>query len=568
MQIESIRSFLSDYRAVLPYALLGIIAGICSATVIILFDLLLSGLSSIWLAEGSPNGFESLPRWMHFALPVAGAAALGLIFTAIAPEQRETGIVHVLSRMHSHYGRLPMRNALVQFLGGAAALSTGLSGGREGPGVHLGAAVNSNLAVWLGLPNNSQRVLIACGTAASIAVAFDTPLAGIIFAMEVIVMEYSVVGFTPVILAAVSATALNRSLDAGGALFALPPVHLESLAELPAIVLLGFVAGAVIAGFITLLRQFLKLGQWPVFARFAAAGVATGGTALLVPEVMGLSYDTISDALAGQLAPALLLTLVACKLLATAAAVGLGLPVGLIGPSLVIGACLGGAIGHWGNQLLPALSSDPALYVAIGMGAAMAAVLNAPLAALLAVVELTQTVNIVFPAMLAIIAATLTNTILFRQRSAHQTVLAHLQRSIPDDPISLLLHQTSVVTAMEVGVRAVPATVDAETLASLRQSMPTWCLLKRDDEKLYLVRGSQLSEVLEGEEHEEGCILTELDLRRWSVAALNARATLQEALDTMRRQTVEAVLVTHSTTGDVLGVLTRDTIDQFYLRRL
>ena len=153
---------------------------------------------------------------------------MGIAYAMLKPADRETGIVHVISCMHSHYSVLPLRNALVQFIGGAFALATGQSGGREGPGVHLGGAANSLLGQWLDLPNNSLRVLIACGTAGGIAAAFQTPLAGVIFAMEVIVAEYTVVGFIPVILAAVSASAVSHFFSGSSILPALPELEHHS----------------------------------------------------------------------------------------------------------------------------------------------------------------------------------------------------------------------------------------------------------------------------------------------------------------------------------------------------
>ena len=184
MQLGQYTHSLSDYRALLPYSALGLIAGICSAAAILAFEFLIRYLGALWLGPESPEGFETLPMWQRFVLPVAGAVTLGVVFSMLRTADREVGIVHVLSRMHSHYGPLPLRNTLVQMFGGAVALATGQSGGREGPGVHLGSAINSAIAERLKLPNNSLRILIACGTAGSIAVAFNTPLAGVIFAIR------------------------------------------------------------------------------------------------------------------------------------------------------------------------------------------------------------------------------------------------------------------------------------------------------------------------------------------------------------------------------------------------
>jgi H+/Cl- antiporter ClcA len=561
----------SDYHALLPYSLLGIVAGICSAGIILVFEFLIVSLGAVWLGDASPDGFEALPLWQRFALPVVGAVVLGLLFSALKPSDREVGIIHVLSRMHSHYGHLPMRNALVQMLGGAIALATGQSGGREGPGVHLGAAINSSIAYQLGLPNNSQRILIACGTAGGIAVAFNTPLAGVIFAMEVIVAEYTVIGFTPVILAAISATTVHHAIQGSTATFAIPPVELVSLLELPFILLLGICAGTVTALFTYLMKQNLRFHQQPVLLRFTCAGLLTGALALFVPQVLGVGYDSLNSALVGELAPTLLLAIIGCKLLATACSVGLGLPVGLIGPNLLIGGCLGGLLGYWGGSVFPGLSSDPTLYVVIGMGAAMGAVLNAPLAAILAVVELTHNVLVVFPSMLAIIAATLTTTIVFRQRSAHQTILHYLQREIPEDTVSQLLHQTNVLPVMDRDVAALPHLLELPQATEDKPGFPRWCLLQREGESLYLVQGDELTTVLSEQEPPGVCDLTELDLRRWSTATLPPRCTLREAMDTLRKQTVEAIVVTDPNAppeSSIRGIITRDIIEQFYLGKI
>ena len=566
------RRYLTNYESALAYALLGVVGGVASGLVVIAFEVSIRQLASLWGVGDGGDAFEALPQWLLFALPAGGGVLLGLAFWALKPEDREVGIVHVLSRMHSHYGVLPLRNALVQFVGGAFALATGQSGGREGPGVHLGGAVNSLIGQRLGLPNNSLRVLIACGTAGGIAAAFNTPLAGVIFAMEVIVAEYTVAGFIPVILAAVSASAVSRYLAGGAAVFAMPPVHLNTLWEIPYIVLLGICCGVAIALFIYISKLAARLSTWHVTVRFAMAGTLTGAMAMLVPEILGIGYDTLELALAGQLGLMLLLTIAAGKLVATAFSAGVGLPIGVIGPSLLIGACLGGALGQAGSLVLPEHASQPVLYIVIGMAAAMGAMLSAPLAAILAVIELTQTVSVVMPALLAVVAANLTNTGVFRQRSAHQTVLRQLQRAAPDDPLNQLLHRTNVTSNMEVNVVKVSVKLDASSTLPLINATPTWCVVKRDAEDLYLIRGKDLAEWLQNNPvTDEAADLTEVGIRRWSIAQVPEQATLRQAMDTLRNRTAEAVCVYGRDAGGqrvLQGIVTRESIEQFTLSRL
>ena len=440
--------------------------------------------------------------------------------------------------------------------------------------MHLGGAVNSLLGQRLGLPNNSLRVLVACGTAGGIAAAFHTPLAGVIFAMEVIVAQYTVIGFIPIMLAAVSASAVSYILSGSEPLFNLPAVSLASLGEIPFILLLGLCCGLAVAAFILLLKTAGGMSHWPVAVRFAFAGSVTGLLALGVPQILGIGYDSLGLVLDGEIALSLLLMIALCKLIATATSCGMGLPVGLIGPSLLIGACIGGALYIILEMLGLDLASHPALYVIIGMGAAMGATLNAPLAAILAVIELTHTVSIGMPAMLAIIVASLTNTVLFNQRSAHQTVLRQLQRLVPEDPLNQLLDRSDVSSAMDSRVVRVPVLLQQQDLEPLLEFTPAWCLLNRDGDDLYLVQGKELLDWIKEQSisEENPTDLTAAGIRRWSIVPVPLQATLRQSLDAMRNQTVEAACVYERgrNTGKRIlhGVLTRESIEKFALSRL
>jgi H+/Cl- antiporter ClcA len=567
--LNNYRRLLINYDSILAYSLVGVAGGVASGLVVLAFELAIGELSLLW-GVGDGNGFETLPPLMIFALPAGGATILGCIYALLKPEDRETGIVHVLSRMHSHYSVLPLRNAILQFVGGAFGLATGQSGGQEGPSVHLGGAINSLAGQWLGLPNNSLRMLIACGTAGGIAAVFQTPLAGVVFAMEVIIAEYTVAGFIPVILAAVSASAVSRTLSADGGLFSLPALQLNSLLELPYIILLGLCCGFAVTAFIRISKSAARLENIPVVFRFALAGSITGGLALLAPQILGVADATLNLALHGEIALSALFIIAVCKLLATAISCGVGMPLGLIGPNLLIGACIGGILGIIGTTLQPDLASDPTLYVIIGMGATMGAVLNAPLAAILAIIEMTQTLGISMAAMLAIVTATLTSTGLFRQRSAHQTILHQLRRLVPQDPLNQFLHRTNVNSTMDTRVVRVPAVFSETDLEPLLEFTPIWCLVERKGEDLYLVNGRELLEWLRQTPLEtQAADLTEAEIRRWSIAPAPIQATLRQAMDIMHTNTAEAVCIyerSPNTGKQILhGVLTRETIEKFSL---
>ena len=407
-------------------ALLGVAAGAVTGIVVSLFRLAIDGAALVALGGDSEN-FEPLPPALRAGLPLLGALVIGVALTRLTEDRRRTGVAHVLQRLREHAGRLPATNAVVQFFAGTFALATGLSGGREGPAIHLGATASSILGQRLGVPPDSLRILVACGAAAAIAGSFNTPMAGVVFAMEVVLLEYAVASFIPVGLAAVTATVITRYLFGDTPVFEVGSIQMHSLLDVPFVVLAGFAIGTLGAAFTACVRLFTRMGRRPYWARAILAGAITAVAAVAAPAVMGVGYDTVDAALAGTLAWSALAVILVAKLAASSACVGLGMPVGVIGPTIVIGAACGGLLGHLGQILSPGAASSEGFYVLLGMAAMMAAALQAPLAALMAVVELTSNANIILPAMLIVIVATLTAGRLFRQPSVFLATPAALR---------------------------------------------------------------------------------------------------------------------------------------------
>ena len=407
-------------------ALLGIAAGAVTGVVVSLFRLAIDGAALVALGGNSEN-FEALPPALRAGLPLLGALVVGVALTRLSEDRRRTGVAHVLQRLREHAGRLPATNAVVQFIAGTAALATGLSGGREGPAIHLGATASSLLGQRLGVPADSLRILVACGAAAAIAGSFNTPMAGVVFAMEVVLMGYAVASFIPVGLAAVTATVITRYLFGDTPVFAVGSIQMHSLLDVPFVVLAGVAIGTLGAAFTATVRLFTRMGRRPYWARALLAGAITAVAALPAPAIMGVGYDTVDAALAGTFAWSALAVILVAKMAASSACVGLGMPVGVIGPTIVMGAACGGLLGHLGQFLSPGAASTEGFYVLLGMAAMMAAALQAPLAALMAVVELTSNANIILPAMLIVIVATLTAGRLFRQPSVFLATPAALR---------------------------------------------------------------------------------------------------------------------------------------------
>lgn len=548
--------------------MLAIIVGVLTAAVVLLFRVALE--AAAWIT-GRPDAesFEGLGVAWHLLLPIAGAVVVGLMLTRLPPESRRFGVVHVMERLARPRCRLPWRQAVHQFVGGVIGLATGLSGGREGPAVHLGAATSSLLGEALRLPDNSVRTLVACGSAAAIGASFNTPMAGVIFAMEVVMMEYAITSFVPIIIATVTATLLSRWFVGDAIEFPIPHTEMGSLVEVPYIMVAGVVVGLLAGTFTYLVSVFAKLRSRPFWVQATLAGAITGLAALAAPEVLGVGYDTVNAALLGNFAWTTLLAILVAKFVASAACVGVGLPVGVIGPTLVLGALLGGLLSAAGHVVVPDHASTPALYVMLGMAAMMAAVLQAPLAALVAVLELTSSPRVILPAMLIIAIASLT-TSLFRNRSALLTTLAANGVRYPPHPAAQHLLRVGVAGLMDRDV-VLLATGPSDTEVRDRlAAKPRWIVIEGSNNALSVVDARDLESrgdlAVETSDLAERLRLAE----RYKAGDIDVRATLQEALTELNRFGVDTLCVTRSKSAleskgesprAVVGVLTREDIE-------
>jgi CIC family chloride channel protein len=575
--LNRFRDRLADVDALPQLAILGLLSGLLAGGVIILFRLGIELSQSSFLPGGDTESYEALSMTTRFLLPAAGGLLIGLIFHALnttASGGIQVGIVHVLERLAYHQSHLPWRNFLLQFVGATISLISGHSVGREGPGVHLGAASSSLMGQALHLPNNSIQTLLACGAAASIAASFNTPIAGVVFAMEVIVMEYTIAGFTPVILAAVSATALTRFVFGAEPAFSVPPLQMASLYELPYLLVMGLVIGALAASFIVSLKWITKAGSnIVIWQRMTLAGILTGLCALLVPEVMGVGYDTVNQSMLGEIGIGLLLVVVLFKILATTIGLGLGLPGGLIGPTLVIGAAAGGVLGHLAEILFPGQVASPGFYAMLGMAAMMGATLQAPLAALLAMLELTANPNIILPGMLAVVMSGITSSHLFGRESVFITLLKARGLDMRSDPVAQSLRRIGVLSALNRSFAHAPRELSFAEAETLLQRKPLWIIIDEPDKNPVLLLAADLSLFLNSQEDatDQTIDLLAIPGQRENVAGIHQRATLQEALDLMNEKSVDALCVSLNMSPDlsnkaneIIGILTRQNVEAHY----
>jgi CIC family chloride channel protein len=352
----------------------------------------------------------NLPWWHLLLAPAIGGLIVGLFIHYALPGRRPHAVADVIEASALRGGRMSLRTGIAAAVASAASIGAGASVGREGPVVHLGASMASWLGQRLHLGRPSMRTVLGCGIAAAIAASFNAPIAGVFFALEVVVGHYALTAFAPIVIASVMGTIVSRLYFGNFPAFIIPPHEIVSFWEFPAFALLGVVSAAVAVALMRAIEFVERIGErstLPVWLRPAAAGLATGFIALAFPQVLGVGYEATDTALKGGFELWLLIALVAAKTAATAICVGGGFAGGMFSPSLVIGAMLGGAYGIIATSAFPDLSSGTGAYTLIGMGAVAACIVGAPISTIFIIFELTGNFELTIAVMIAVVIASL-----------------------------------------------------------------------------------------------------------------------------------------------------------------
>lgn len=570
------RERLSGADALPQLSILGLLVGIITAGVVLLFRFAIEWPLSLWLPQHNPENFEGLSAYARVVLPLSGAIIIATVWYRLKMNQRRLGVAFVIERLHYHQGYISFKSLMTQFFAGVATVLSGQPSGREGPAVHLGAASASLLGQKFKLPNNSIRTLIACGTASAISASFNTPIAGVIFAMEVVMMEYTIAGFTPVILASVTAAVATQFFYGAEPAFVVPQLYMNSLLEIPYIIFCGVVIGLASVTFVRLLCHAMSYSRFSIFYRILVAGLLTACAAYFVPQVMGIGYDTVNTTLLGGFGFTMLCVIALSKLLLTSTTIGLGMPNGLIGPLLFIGATLGGALGVLAQIGAPEHASSPAFYAMLGMGAMMGSAIQAPLAALMALLELTQNPNIILPGMLIIVVSSMFASEVFKQKSIFLTILDQQGLGFQNNPMAQALRRVGVGAIMERRFVQSSQMIDLAQAKNILRQEPRWILIHKEDEPpCSLLPVVDLANFLaEREERFEGSDdnqvklidLLALPAQREDVACVPYQATLQQALDILNESKTNTLYVERSSAqlSRVLGVVTRADVENYY----
>ncbi|MBA6293353.1 chloride channel protein [Colwellia sp. MB3u-70] len=537
--------------------LLAAIGGFASALLVVLFIFTIEGIQLFFLPE--KDDYNSISALSRFQLPIMGAVVILLFAWVTGYKYIRSGIPFVLHRLKVANGVMPFRNTVNQFIGSAAALAAGFSVGREGPAVHLGAACSSYIANKLNLPYNAIRSLSACGIAAGIAACFNTPIAAVLFVMEVILREYKVHIFIPVMIAALVGSMTTSHIFGVSHEFGHFTAITLNIDHYLVLAILGMVLGVFAFIFNRNLILVIKhSARFHLVPRILTAALITGSLGYALPYAMGTDLSAINFSLQNSLELQLLLGLLVAKVLMTIFALGLGIPGGIIGPILGIGAIAGtcGSVvaSYFINGDISA--SDFAL---MGMAGFMAATLNAPLAALLCVVEMSNQIEIIVPAMIVITSACVFSGQFFGNRSIFILQLEIQGLPYRQPPIEKFLQRIGVIGVMDERITLLRQVDDKTIATALSKQKPQDNVIhqiKRPDETTQFVFYQQS--------------MTDIDakptLKKHTLIPLSSQSTLTEAYLLLMKKRTGGVYIYQDNPDEIMGIITFDYISSYLLK--
>jgi len=375
------------------------------------FTLALSGHSDYaGLGHVANPQVPGLGRYFVIVAPVVAGLLYGPLVYFFAKEARGHGVPEVMYAVARRGGRIAPQVAAVKALASALCIGGGGSVGREGPIVQIGSALGSTLGRMVRVSEERMRVLVACGAAGGIAATFNAPLAGVFFAMELILRDFNTESFGMVVIASVTASVIGRAAFGNQSFLHLPAFTVTNFSQYLLFAALGLLAGVAGVGFTRVLYWIEDACDWawrgPEWLRPAVGGFLLGGLLLVLPEMYGVGYPVLGNGIAGKYAIGFLIVLLIGKMVATSLTIGIGGSGGVFAPSLFIGAMLGSAYGQIVHHIGPGVVGPAGAYALIGMGAVFAGAARAPITAVVIMFELTGEYTIILPLMTAIVLAT------------------------------------------------------------------------------------------------------------------------------------------------------------------
>ncbi|MDP6231792.1 MAG: chloride channel protein [Nitrospinaceae bacterium] len=559
-----------DQNMLILAALLGFLAGFAST----FFRWMIEFFGSVFSVKGF--FITGIPPQMYpFLLPLmpmVGGCFIGLICKFFPNAVKENGVHKVMYAVALNDGKVRKRTITSCAVTSSITIGSGGSAGREGPTVQIGAAVGSTLGQWLHLSTERVRVLVGCGAAAGIAASFNAPLAGVLFALEIVLGDFTIHTFSPIIIASVIGTVTGRALEGNEVTFDVPVHELVHPTEIIFYLALGMLCGVVarLFTFIYFYAQqiFEEKINIPDYFKPALGGFIVGMISIFLPQILGNGYDYMEQALTGQMFWGLAFLLVFMKIMCTSITLGSGGMGGVFAPSLFIGAMLGTAFGTTIHGVFPTLTASAETYSVVGMGAVAGAVMQAPLTNILMLFELTNDYTLILPIMVSCIASSYT----YQRFTKHSIYVQYLlNRGIN------IRHGREVSIMNSIKVRDVMNT----EFTTIAQEMPFrkiletisysknfyFPVLDNKGDMTGILSFSDIREMMF--EEQLGDLLVAGELATHKVLALTPEQNLNQAMELFTQLDVDQLpVVRHDDKVKVIGMITRGDVMASYNREI
>ncbi len=413
-QIKGLRALYKlDTPGDLYLLLLACIIGVLTGLGAYLLNKIVNSVQFALFQQGGMQLFTpEVMDYLRILFPAIGGFIVGILIYYFSPEVKGHGIPGVMDAVVNKGGFIRRRVAALTSINSGLTIGSGGSAGKEGPIVQIGAAIGSGIGQLFNVSQKRLKILVGCGAAAGLAAVFNAPIGGVIFAVEVILADFSLTAFTPIVISSVIATAISRYMIGSSPLFAIPAYSLHSPMEFPLYLVMGLAGGVLSVIFIKTLYGIEDIFEdklkVPFILKPVIGGLLTGFIAYQFPELYGFDDSATHNALVGHQGVYLLLMLMVAKILATSFTLGSGATGGLFTPSLFIGAMFGALFGTIAGVLFPSFTAPPGAYALVGMGVVIAGTIHAPLSALIMIFEVTGDYKIILPLMLGTVTSTLT----------------------------------------------------------------------------------------------------------------------------------------------------------------
>jgi CIC family chloride channel protein len=510
------------------------------------------------------------PLWVKILIPATGGLLVGIVVYFFAREAKGHGVPEVMEAVALRDGRMRTRVVFVKAFASAICIGSGGSVGREGPIVQIGSAMGSAIGRLVKISGARLRTLVASGAAAGIAATFNAPMAGTLFSLEIILSEFAVIQFIPIVVSSVIATALSRHYLGNFPAFEVPPYALLHYSELLLYLVLGVSAGVVAYSFIRVLYGvedlFERWKRVPGYIKPAIGGGLIGSIGIFFPQILGVGYESVTHVLRGEILGIMLAALLIAKILASSISIGSGGSGGIFAPSLFMGAVLGGLLGQIFHTLFPYTTASPGAYALVGMGALVAGTTRAPITAMIIIFEMTANYRIILPLMFACTISLVISGLLSRE-SIYTLKLIRRGVNIYGGRELNVLKRLKVSQVMHPEIELVsPSATLTELVTRMMASSHSHFFVVGDDNR---IQGSisleALRPIMTDYETVRDAVIAS-DLMDEEVTVMNPEESLDMVMQLFGKSNLDEVPVGEQ--GRLVGTIRRSDVIQAYNREI